>query len=243
MGVPAAKIALFNDQHFQAGMQAVGAAELNDPAPATWEPGFVKSPIDAMLLLADDDEGFLLRQARNLIKEVSAFAEVVQIERGAALRAADGEGIEHFGYVDGRSQPIFFSTDLPGEGTTAVWDPLEPLEHVLVKDHTVSAADSFGSYFVFRKLEQNVQKFAVLEAALAQRLDLKGKDITRAGAMAVGRFKDGTPLVLSPTDGLQPEENQRLSFRYGDRWRQVSVPGSHPQDESRVGSPSTAAKQ
>ena len=100
LGVTAAAIAGLSDAHFKGGMKAHGA-EFNDPAPATWDAGFNSTPIDAMLLLADDDEGFLLREARQLINEAADFADVVQIERGNALRTAEGEGIEHFGYVDG----------------------------------------------------------------------------------------------------------------------------------------------
>ena len=91
---------------------------------------------------------------------------VLVVERGNALRTDEGEGIEHFGYVDGRSQPIFFSTDLPEEGNIDRWDPSEPLRLVLVPDKSVPDENSFGSYFVFRKLEQDVLRFTVREGLL-----------------------------------------------------------------------------
>ena len=211
LGVGAAAVAALNDAHFKNGMKARGA-DFNDPAPATWDAGFNKTPIDAMLLLADDDQRFLLREARQLINEAADFADVVQIERGTALRTEAGEGIEHFGYVDGRSQPIFFVTDLPDEGAIDKWDPSEPLKRVLVADPATTSADSFGSYFVFRKLEQNVRGFKVREQDLADALGLVGTDRERAGAMAVGRFEDGTPLALSQVDGFMPAKENNFQY-------------------------------
>lgn len=200
--------------NFKEGMRA-HADELNDPPAAGWEPGYRGAPpVDAMILLADDDAGFLLRRARDLLSEVADFAGVRAVERGDALRNEQGEGIEHFGYVDGRSQPIYFSTDLAGEGPTDKWDPSEPLHRVLVPDLAANAPDAFGSYLVFRKLEQDVLHFKLRERELADALGLTGEARERAGALAVGRFEDGTPVALSQTDGfLPPQEN---NFTYAD---------------------------
>lgn len=211
LGLAPAEIGGLADQLFKDGMKAHGAS-LNDPAPATWDAGYDAAPIDAMLLLADDDDKFLLREARQLINEASGFADILQIEHGNALRTQAGEGIEHFGYVDGRSQPIYFATDLADEGGIDKWDPSEPLNRVLVADATTAEADSFGSYFVFRKLEQNVRGFKVREQDLADALGLTGSDRERAGAMAVGRFEDGTPLALSQVDGFMPKKENNFQY-------------------------------
>lgn len=198
--------------NFREGLAAHGD-ELGDPPPADWEAGYGGGRIDAMILLADDDEEHLLRQARELLDTVSQFATVLAVERGNALRTAGGEGIEHFGYVDGRSQPIFLAPDLANEGLTDKWDPSAPLSLVLVPDRNTPEPDSFGSYFVFRKLEQDVLHFKLREQDLADALGLTGPERERAGALVVGRFEDGTPVVLSQTDGLLPiKEN---NFQYG----------------------------
>lgn len=199
--------------NFREGMRA-HAAELNDPDPSQWEDGYRDGRIDAMILLADDNEDFLSRRTRELLNKLDDFSTILAVERGTALRTDEGEGIEHFGYVDGRSQPIFFTTDLPGEGQIDKWNPSEPLKIVLVPDRTVKGADCFGSYFVFRKLEQDVLRFTVREHALAEELGLQGTDRERAGAMAVGRFRDGTPLALTQTDGFIPSKEN--NFRYDD---------------------------
>jgi Dyp-type peroxidase family len=203
--------AAFGDPHFQAGMKAAQPA-LADPPVETWDEGYQDPRVDAMLLLADDDEGFLLRRAGDVIRDIERFATVVAVERGVALRNEEGEGIEHFGYADGRSQPIFYASDMQGEGTTNIWDPAEPLRLALLADPLVGDDDAFGSYFVFRKLEQDVRRFIVREHELADELGLEGRDRERAGAMAVGRFRDGTPLVLSQTDGFLPVKENDFDY-------------------------------
>jgi Dyp-type peroxidase family len=133
------------------------------------------------------EEGFVLRQdfSVSVGKETRQFSAVV----------------EHFGYADGISQPLFLKDDLEKNksrvGDTH-WNPAAALDLVLVKDPHGKSNDSFGSFLVFRKLEQNVQGFRRAEQTLARELDTS-TDL--AGAMAVGRFKDGSPLVLSEETG------------------------------------------
>lgn len=186
------------------GMEAY-RGELNDPNPATWEKAYQGRQIDAMILLADDDEGFLLRQAREVFENASTVADVLAVEHGRVMRNEADESIEHFGYVDGRSQPLFLQADIESE-TKKVgvdqWDPSAALELVLIADPNVEEEDCFGSYFVFRKLEQNVWGFKKHEEDLAIALGLTEKEAERAGALIVGRFEDGTPVTLSPTEKM-----------------------------------------
>ncbi|HEY6748925.1 MAG TPA: hypothetical protein VI357_24810 [Mycobacteriales bacterium] len=66
----------------------------------------------------------------------------------------------------------------------------------------------FGSYLVFRKLEQNVRRFKQAQRDLAAVLGLSGAEVERAGATLVGRFEDGTPLTLQSAAGRhEPVEN------------------------------------
>lgn len=89
---------------FLDGMAMHAEADLGDPPESTWDQGFRGGKIDAMLLLADDDEAFLKRAARGFINVLTqAGCELLTVEIGEALRTDGGEGIEHFGYVDGRS--------------------------------------------------------------------------------------------------------------------------------------------
>lgn len=111
------------------------------------------------------------------------------------------EPIEHFGYFDGISQPLFTREDLDnyyadGKGTRGGgnWDPSASLELVLADDPFTDAEDAFGSYLVYRKLYQNYGEFEGRVAACAA---ATGHSPDLAGAMAVGRFQDGTPVVDS----------------------------------------------
>ena len=88
-----------------------------------------------------------------------------------------GNGLEHFGYIDGRSQPLMLLEDIEKESRDegiAQWDPTFPLTTALVPDPLVADAEelAFGSFFVFRKLEQNVRGFKTLEQNLADALNL-----------------------------------------------------------------------
>ena len=197
--------------NFADGM-AAGIADLNDPPETAWDAGYQGGRIDAMLLLADDDEAFLLRESHTAAAQITNFATILAVEHGGALRNEAGNGIEHFGYVDGRSQPIYLAPDIADEGGTDKWNPFAPLGQVLVQDLTVSTPDSFGSYFVFRKLEQDVLHFKMHEQDLADALGLIGSDRERAGAMVIGRFEDGTPVVLNQTDGFLPAKDNNFQY-------------------------------
>jgi Dyp-type peroxidase family len=194
------------DVKFIEGMVAA-QTELKDPPVQTWEEGYryQQRTIDAAILLADEDEDLLYREATAVMQDLKVVATVLAVEYGNTLRNEKGEGLEHFGYVDGRSQPLFFNSEIEAEKNKDgidKWNPSAPLELALVKDPFADEKDCFGSYVVFRKLEQNVRGFKQRENDLAQALGLTGDDAERAGAMAVGRFEDGTPIVLQPTDGL-----------------------------------------
>jgi len=201
---------------FTEGMSAAQAqATLSDPDPTTWESLYQGNKIDGMVLLACDDEERLSREA-SLVRYLllQAAADILEKEGGRRLRDDKGRTIENFGYVDGRSQPLYLNSDLMKEDSdhdgTDVWDPAAPLSLVLVPDPFATAsADSFGSFFVFRKLEQNVKKFKEAEEKIGRALRLTGEDKERAGAMIIGRFEDGSPLVLhkSPAGHEEAENN------------------------------------
>lgn len=68
-----------------------------------------------------------------------------------------------------------------------------------------------GSYVVYRRLRQHVDRFATFVAETAQRLREKYTNLQmnddRLGAMLVGRWKSGTPLMRSPftDEGIEGE--------------------------------------
>jgi len=61
-------------------------------------------------------------------------------------------------------------------------------------------------------LEQDVRGFKTAEEQLAASLGLEDDDEERAGAMVVGRFEDGTPVVLQGADGLHHPVRNNFNF-------------------------------
>jgi Dyp-type peroxidase family len=179
---------------------------LKDPTVEAWDQGF-RDEIHGMILIGGSDESQVRKTRRNILKAKPDSVRIVGAETGLAMKNKNGDGIEHFGYVDGRSQPLLLVEDIKREetenGGIDVWDPTFPLKQVLVPCPGGILKDlSFGSYFVFRKLEQNVKGFKEKEAAVAAEVGLTGDDAELAGAMIVGRFEDGTPVVCQKTDKL-----------------------------------------
>lgn len=205
---------------FLSGMK-VFQKGLNDPPIKEWETGFQEN-IDALILLTDDDAENLQKQALKVMEEIDSVGSILNTEVGSLLRNdkiqlnGKGQAIEHFGFRDGISQPLFFKQDIEqakAEGLNQ-WNPSAPLELVLVKDPFGQRSYSYGSYCVYRKLEQNVSGFRQGEKQLAQTLGLADEEVERAGALIVGRFRDGTPIALSPTQ--QGNSLTLNNFNYAD---------------------------
>lgn len=203
LGIPASKHP--SDRSFRRGMQH---APLGDPPASRWEP-HLRAGMHAVVLVADATRASrdrALARVRALIRTTPEVA-ITGEESGQGMRNVNGDCIEHFGFVDGRSQPLFLKEDLAEEigrtdGTT-VWNPGLGAGRAIVPDRAAPLPRvHFGSYLVLRKLEQNVRLFMREKAALAARLHLAPADAARAGAIVIGRFEDGTPLVLQSAAGM-----------------------------------------
>jgi len=187
-----------------------------DPKPDTWEPGF-QQEIHALITVADATENRVKEAAATIRVSVAGIAEVLTIEEGIVLRrtnaAGNREPVEHFGYFDGISNPLFTKRDLDDERTEnkdrTAWDAGARLSLVLTDDPFANEADAFGSYLVYRKLGQDVLAFNEQIKALAVALNTN-EDL--AGAMVVGRFKDGTPVLQANTPSPGPEVANDFNF-------------------------------
>lgn len=195
----------------------VNAAAIGDDT-ANWEAGF-NQQIDGLVLIGDETLELVKLRSKQITDLLDpVLATKVHEQLGAAVRNSDGEGIEHFGYVDGRSQPILLTEDIEHEAKTAGidrWDPKFALNSALVNEDAAAGAKSisYGSYFIFRKLEQDVHGFKRKEQELASLLGLTTAETREiAGAKVVGRFEDGTPVTLSDeARGLKPPNNFNYS--------------------------------
>lgn len=199
-----------DDRGFVSGM---GKAGLGDPPVDKWEAGFQHN-IDGMVLIGGTANEITQKRAAIMALLQAGGAKVVKEQAGKAIANEKGDGIEHFGYVDGRSQPLPLLEDVVVEehsGGIDKWNAGSPLDVALVPEPGSTDGVTFGSYFIFRKLDQNVRGFKTREQSLANALKLKGPDRERAGAFVVGRFEDGTPITLSANAAGNPPPN---NFNY-----------------------------
>jgi Dyp-type peroxidase family len=207
------------------------AAKLKDPTPDKWEENYQKN-IHALVLLADDNEERLKDvvarlEASTLEESMNGAVKIIFQEKGRVLRepaepGKRGNPKEHFGFRDGISQPLFYKEDIekelpPGAASPVKWNPSAPLKLALVKDPLADSEDCFGSYLVFRKLEQNVKKFVEKEAELAAALNLPENEKERAGALIVGRFKNGIPVSLfKASNQAEPVNFNNFNYKHED---------------------------
>ncbi|HEX8703026.1 MAG TPA: hypothetical protein VF815_29585 [Myxococcaceae bacterium] len=189
------------DAIFRAGMKGSATLAAGDLPVQAWEPAY-QGTVDAMVLLADQDAGRLDATLTELQASLKGVGKVLVVERGERLTREDPKSghleIEHFGFADGISQPRVVQQEIDEEkrlrGNTH-WEPGAPLGLLISNE-----PGGFGSYFVFRKLEQHVRDFHEAEAKLADALGLQGLERDLAGAMAVGRFRNGYPVIPTKTE-------------------------------------------
>jgi Dyp-type peroxidase family len=197
-----------DNEYFRRGMkqQATIGRHYQDPPSSEWEEPY-RGAIDAMVLLADDDKARLDQRTSDVLASFGMLFDLLCVERGQALRLEFPQRgplvVEHFGFQDGVSQPIMIKQDLDKEVAFrggVHWNPEAPLNLALSEYR-----GGYGSFMVFRKLEQNVRAFreTLDRAAVAT-----GLTAEEAGAMAVGRHQDGTPLVptTTTTAGADPND-------------------------------------
>jgi deferrochelatase/peroxidase EfeB/cytochrome P450 len=184
-----------------------------------------------------DVRGRLLRFWLHLLYRVLGL-EIVHIELGQDPYTVDEasdtvqclqDRVEHFGFRDGLSQPFVdmkLGDTPPGGGTPGrdgTWTPVAPGEILLDQfdedgDHQllpISRKLTVGATFlVFRKLEQDVAGF---RAFLSWQRPKDGEAQKALAAQFVGRWPNGTPLVLSPEAEHSAEEQSEATlnnFRY-----------------------------
>ena len=211
-------------QFFDKGMRDPGSVNEVSDTLADWKEPFTKQ-IDGMVLVADNERRLVQFKRDEVVKLLEEGGATILLPEqiGSAVKNHHNDGIEHFGYVDGRSQPLLLVEDIEREATTggsSRWDPQFNLDSALVKDRVDDKdTTSFGSYFIFRKLEQNVRGFKRREQELATELKLDDKEKRElAGALVVGRFEDGSPVTLSnEAKGANPPNDFNYDNDSGSR--------------------------
>jgi Dyp-type peroxidase family len=239
--IPADKIPHLKDDldtiPFFAGMKN---RALRDPEVGTWDQEY-RDEIHAMVILADTDEGVqgdkqnsverqggvrksgrekLDEWSNKIINMKSNGLEWFHIERGHTWRNEKEQVVEHFGFADGISKINLLQEDIDEEieriglrsGNPIYWNPYFPLRQVLVKDPGSPDEFGYGSYVVYRKLEQNVRAFREQELDIAAALGLSSQEADQAGALIFGRYRDGSSVLVNNT--LRPHLEYKNNFSY-----------------------------
>lgn len=215
---------------FRDGMRK-SEAILHDLPAREWEaPHWKKlaSPnavIHGMILVANDEDKRLREHTDQIKHNLEGIAEFF-VEEGKMQYQDDDKSKprEHFGYIDGISNPLFLKGDLEkadgyqpdgDKWKFSHWDPFAPLRLVLVRDPGGEANEPcFGSFLVFRKLEQDVGGFKDEIERLSTKLnpDDPTAEQDRARALVMGRFSNGTPLTVFVSE--EPAPPFKNDFRF-----------------------------
>jgi Dyp-type peroxidase family len=193
--------------------------DLGASSPEFWDWGGWKEhrDIDGLLLLYAADKTSL----KNLIQaEIDAMSGIACADPIILEGRLYDDRKEHFGYVDGLSQPKIEGrpkrnghkhkssdqnhTVKPGEFLLGYCNERRSRisndrDGVAKSSHDKHARDirRNGSYLVFRQIEQDVPAFERFVSDLAKRL---GETDDWVAAHLLGRCKDGKPLVASAPD-------------------------------------------
>jgi Dyp-type peroxidase family len=237
LAVPEPVIVSFSKE-FRAGMaaRALTLGDAGPSAPDRWEPELRDGALHVLATVNALDRGALARGLGRLRDDAAHTGGVaVAYEQPTELLSGSRE---HFGYADGFAQPALAGVDDAidrriGGGVpeaNGAWRALAPGEFVLgYEDEDTrldpkrglpsAPADPFGrsgTYMVWRKLHQDV---ALFRRVLREAAELYGGgDHEKLAAKVVGRWPNGTPLVVSPDAPIadfEPRSDPRTNdFRY-----------------------------
>jgi Dyp-type peroxidase family len=202
--------------------------------PENWDPIWCEGRVDIWLAVNSKTKETLdsvCADLRRLMSETNG-AEMTGFQDAGAL-FIDGHWSpkEHFGYTDGFGNPDFLGVERdsqPGQGklmSDGTWValatgelllghadeagelPVAPIPHLLANN---------GTFMVYRKLHQNVATF---------RRYLEEKGVLYAGGKEklaskfIGRWRDGTPVELSPdapSQEIVKDKEKNVNFTFGN---------------------------
>ena len=226
------------DPSFTAGAAAQAAALLDpvdDQGNPVWLPRFASDTIHGVLLVTGPDEAHVAGKTREIVEEILGDAISVVYDELGLVRPDQRDGHEHFGFLDGVSQPgIRGLTERRNEhlkpdqglpGQDLLWPGEFVFGYPAQKDDSLTEPGDEpamahewmrnGAYMVFRRLVQRVPEFDAFLVSEGARLAL---DSELLGARMVGRWKSGAPLLISPLQDNPPLGADKLlnnDFEYG----------------------------
>ena len=248
-------------EDFEQGMYARAAGELADSDPGTW-PRALRDEAHVLFTIYSDDHPDSAGKVAAFQAELEScgLREVI-CQRAQSIKKKPGEfgRREHFGFRDGFSQPVLETGHrrahprrVRGEGVLeppalpfarASWRALrlgEVLLGHLDEDGVIPGEDKpvlkNGTFMVWRKLEQHVERFREYFEEVAS----SKEEQEWLKAKVIGRWPDGTSLVESPHARPQKSRKRpRNDFDYGGDPDGVACPiGAH----ARRANPRTSLK-
>lgn len=245
LGLPRKTLSAFPEE-YQMGMKA-RADILGDDGPSHpkhWDPLWQDGPVHAWMSMNARSAEHMARQCDWLLTSIAQTKGDVVLRDGqrspdgslkpwqdAAALKENGRLVpkEHFGFVDGISDPYFKGCGSPpehviGEGkptrgnpaTMDGWEPLETGEFILgYRDEACEypyapvpmTLARNGTFMVYRKLHQNVASWRDYTAKAAEGF-AAGQE--KLEAKMVGRWHNGAPLAEFPTKADADAFGERL---------------------------------
>jgi Dyp-type peroxidase family len=220
---------------FQQGMrhraEILGDCGVNSPDhwEAVWREGQVHAWVGVNGLTTETLEACCVN-IQSLVKETDGATIIHTQEAAALVMKGKPSTSEHFGYTDGFGNPDYIGIERstqPGQGKllpNGSWAPLAtgelllgyadeagelpaaPIPHLLASN---------GTFMVYRKLHQNVATF---RAFLDEQAAIYSGGKEKLAAKFIGRWRDGTPLELSPNEPdptIVKDPNRNTDFVYG----------------------------
>jgi Dyp-type peroxidase family len=234
LGVSNDLLATFSDE-FLAGMasRAGDLGDLGPSAPERWEAGLGTGAAHVLATINAKTADLLARDLAAFRAHAEAFAVTIVNEQHAELL---GGQREHFGFSDGFGQPAIEGVSehnaagggVPESGGR--WRALAAGEFILGYEDEDSRYDPerrlpsapaaplgrSGTYMIYRKLHQDV---ALWRRTLRDAASAYPGGSQRLAAKIVGRWPNGTPLVISPDEqdpAFDPTLPGSNDFRYLD---------------------------
>lgn len=218
-------------------------AALNDPPKSRWLAKFTSNRLDGVFLVTGPSSSLVTSQSSELLRLLGSSIQVVYSELGKT-RTGMQRGREHFGFLDGVSQPGIRGLTpvsdpyrrpdegLPGQdllwpGEFVFGYPGQDPAHPTKEGPAPAMAAPWirnGSYMVFRRLEQKVPEFRNF---IRKQAALLGMDPELLAARMVGRWKSGAPLESAPLHDnvvLGTDEKHNNDFAFGGDAQQRRCP-------------------
>jgi Dyp-type peroxidase family len=198
-----------------------------DSAPANWEAPLGTQEVHVLVMISAADQRALSAHSEKIRDSTARAGGLTVLHEDVGTALPDNR--EHFGYADGFAQPDIEGAGLPSQPGNGAplrdgeWRPIRAGEFILgyLDEENVEPGaptpDEFaanGSFLVYRKLHQDVAAFRAQLAKAAQ-LSPGGEELL--AAKIVGRWRDGTPIDLSPDHPdpaivADPQRNNGFSY-------------------------------